>query len=83
MIGGKELHQEQREWVVVMADGDYCALPFEFRQRFKSEKATYPGEHNEFYEKDLQYRELYKTYRAAKKDFEQRAFELRHGKVTK
>ncbi|MEM9681190.1 MAG: hypothetical protein AAF901_12780 [Bacteroidota bacterium] len=78
MEGGKEQFLQEREWMVVMGDDVYCAIPFELRSAFKSERAVYENEHNHLYDTDKNYRELYKTYRSAKKDLEEYKFRKRH-----
>jgi hypothetical protein len=61
-----------------MREEEYLSIPYETRQKFLSERVQYPDEHNTLYETDPNYRELYKTHRAAKKDLEDYKYYKRH-----
>ncbi|MEO0902417.1 MAG: hypothetical protein AAFY00_10490 [Bacteroidota bacterium] len=78
MGASKQQFLEQRQWMVMISEEVYCSIPFELRNQFKSERAVYPDEHQRLYETDTNYKELYKTYRAAKKDVEEYKFRKRH-----
>lgn len=67
-----------KEWFVRMREEEYLSIPYELRERFLSESVSYPNEHLELYDNDPNYRELYKTYRTAKKDLEDYKFAKRH-----
>jgi len=67
-----------KEMFVRMRESDYARIPSEQRQRFLSEKVIIPNQHKELYETDKVYRELYKTYRTAKKDMEDYKYKVRH-----
>ena len=67
-----------KEWLIRMREEEYSSLPFEVRQSFLSEKVQYSGEHQRLYKEDPTYKELYKTYRKAKKDMEEYKFRKRH-----
>ena len=63
---------------VRMKESDYARLPPLTRQKFLSERVIIPDEHKRLYEEDNVYRELYRTYRTAKKDLEEYKFKKRH-----
>ncbi len=67
-----------KEMFVRMREEDYARIPSEQRQRFLSERVIIPDQHKELYETDNVYRELYKTYRTAKKDLEDYKYDKRH-----
>lgn len=67
-----------KEIFVRMREEDYARIPYEQRQSFLSERVIIPDQHKELYETDMHYRELYKTYRTAKKDLEDYKYEKRH-----
>ena len=74
----KEMFMEQREWAVTMSDQVYRQLPEQVRGSFTSERAYYPEQHKTLYENDPVYRELYKTYRKAKKELENYKYNKRN-----
>lgn len=67
-----------KEWFIRMREEDYSRIPYEQRQRFLSEKVVIPDQHEELYETDETYRQLYKAYRCAKKDLEDYKYNKRH-----
>ena len=69
-----------KEWFVTMRDEDYKEIPFEMRQRFKSEKGIYPDEHQKLWDNDEEYRKVYSNYSKAKKKLDEYKFRKRYPK---
>ena len=67
-----------KEWFVRMREEDYARIPYEQRQRFLSEKAIYPDEHQKLWDNDEEYRKVYSNYSKAKKQLDEYKFTKRY-----
>lgn len=67
-----------KEWFIRMREEEYSSLPYEFRERFLSEKVIYPEEHKNLWDSDMEYRKIYKIYNDAKKALEEYKFKKRY-----